>query len=301
MGAPEGFEDVVATILPREGGPARPIFRFAAGVHRSSPMPRGAGAATRVSGADRWQRWLKTARTCSNGSGPSGEDSSRMISAMSKGYPGLSSRRKIRSVLSSARMPSAPFLRTEDAPRRPAANLDASSPVSAAGQPADLFASCPAGRQWLIISPPPGSAPSWASASLPARLLAQVTVDRADQPTQARNVEAVLPAQRQQHLGHRRATRAAFVVRDGHVPHRRAVLVPPRRRPQVHTYTLAANSQADNPEQPKRVPTLNGSPDHHDPPTSNFTRATHPVCPSTAELGSTPRSAAKARRGYWLA
>ena len=149
MGAPEGFEDVVATILPREGGPARPIFRFAAGVHRSSPMPRGAGAATRVSGADRWQRWLKTARTCSNGSGPSGEDSSRMISAMSKGYPGLSSRRKIRSVLSSARMPSAPFLRTEDAPRRPAANLDASSPVSAAGQPADLFASCPG---WAAVA-----------------------------------------------------------------------------------------------------------------------------------------------------
>ena len=79
--------------------------QFRGRVHQSSPMPSGAGTATRVSGGDRWRRWLKPLphllerqRTLRRGFQ---QDDLRDVERIL----GSSSRRKIRSVLSNARMP----------------------------------------------------------------------------------------------------------------------------------------------------------------------------------------------------
>src|SRR3954470_24326297 len=138
--------------------------------------------------------------------------------------------------------------------RPPSTSRSAVSIPSCCHSPSSSHAP-PAGREPVIVSPPPtggGEAGDCSptagfgadlDAGVGAGVLAEIAVDRPDQPPQARHVEAVLPAQRQQHLGHRRPTGAALVVRDRHVSHRRPVPVPPRRRPQVHTYTLAADNQ----------------------------------------------------------
>ena len=74
--------------------------------------------------------------------------------------------------------------------------------------------------------------------------------DRRRQPPQPLDVELVLAAEIQQHLGLRDATDAA-VVRQLHIAHQRPVLAPPLRRPQVHAHMTTTACRCQQAPQPK--------------------------------------------------
>jgi hypothetical protein len=70
------------------------------------------------------------------------------------------------------------------------------------------------------------------------RLAVRVARDRRRQPPQPVEVEAVLAAQVDQHLGLRDPIDAP-VVRQLHVAHHRPILVAPLRRAQIHAHTIS--------------------------------------------------------------
>src|SRR5439155_18032539 len=109
--------------------------------------------------------------------------------------------------------------------------------------------------------------------------------DRRRQPPQPLDVELVLAAEVQQHLGLRDAADAA-VVRQLHVAHQRPVLAPPLRRPQVHAHTTTTSPRQQQASQPE--------PRAHafEPPRARiwlYNNESAPAsalkCPPTAELG----------------
>jgi hypothetical protein len=76
--------------------------------------------------------------------------------------------------------------------------------------------------------------------------------DRRRQPPQRVEVELVLAAEVDQHLGARDPADAA-VVRQLHVADHRAVLAPPPRRPQVHAHTDTTNAGRHSGNRPLSV------------------------------------------------
>ena len=115
--------------------------------------------------------------------------------------------------------------------------------------------------------------------------LAEVAVDRADQPAQPVRVEPVFPAQVEQHVRLRRGT-DPMVVGQSQVAHDRAVLVAPLGRQQVHDRTrshLVLLTQASTHR--NVCPHFWALPHGCGALTSSNIDRIAPVCPSTAERG----------------
>ncbi len=155
----------------------------------------------------------------------------------------------------------------------------------------------PIGLDPATVSPSPTS--SATSAGRVAVGQAEVAVDRRDQPHQPVSVQGVLAAQADQHLRLGHSVDAA-VVRQLHVAHEAAVLVPALGRPQVHahhpTAPAKAGSRTTRPVVCPRISSIPGPrqrPEQHQrasepahAPINCGTRVTHPQddqCAADAE------------------